>query len=412
MEVNRMENFHTDEESLEGATIQLESSGSESIELARKTLVGRILWDKPLNKGAVKQMLIKACGEDAEELRIMDMGVNVFIFYFSDKKKARSIMEKGPWNVMGHLVSLQYWIPEASVYEINYDLVTFWVQMHGIPLEFMTTNNVTHIVGMIGEVKEVEDPKVEGVLLRSFMRVRVAVNVKKPLVTGFWVPRKDLPKTWVLVKYEKLQDFCYKCGVIGHDPKQCKKEKLLASFDNSRARENTARQGKVRPGLGPSSLQLLNVATEDIGLQQHVVIMDCLSPTNRYDGPILTPVDIAKCRDAWMELELGRRKYKSRDKAPKGDVLTNPYIVEFPPDEEEVGSGVTIHKEEESQVIEGFNISLSLKRDRNADFTEAEKGSGRKVDNSLNRIRWAIQNSELLQSKAEEAGQTMPPPQP
>ncbi|KAJ1407196.1 Endonuclease/exonuclease/phosphatase superfamily [Sesbania bispinosa] len=483
MVVNSIENFQTDEMSLEGVTIQLESSGSESIELARKTLVGRILWDKPLNKGAVKHMLIKAWGEDAEELRIMDMGVNVFIFYFLDKKKARSIMKKGPWNVMGHLVSLQYWIPEVSVYEINYDLVSFWVQMHGIPLEFMTTSNVSRIAGMIGEVKEVEDPKVEGVLLRSFMRVRVTVNVKKPLVTGFWVPRKDLPKTWVLVKYEKLQDFCYKMWCDQHrsssqedgEPSRPDLDKtegtsgvpqnqesyslpgktqrdrfvsgehvgwavvadmvnvlnktnvyplqqpfpnptetaLSANLDGIHtlpvggagssskvAQQESApnlippqpmfvdlKQGKVRPGLGPTSLQLLNVATEDIGLKQHMVILDCLRPTNRYDGPILTLVDIDKCRDAWMELELGRRNYKSRGKAPKEDDPTNPYTVEFPPEEEELESGVSIQKEEESQVIEGFNVSLSLKRDRNSDYAETEQGSAPAIIRELKALK-------------------------
>ncbi|KAJ1395657.1 Zinc finger, CCHC-type [Sesbania bispinosa] len=379
MDIHSMEDDPNVEMSLEGATIQLKSSGVESVELARRTLVGRILWDKPLNKGTVKQMLIKAWGEDAEGMRFMDMGINVFTFYFSDMRKAKSVMEKRPWNVMGHL---------------------------------------------------------------------------------------DLPKTWVSVKYEKLQDFCYKCGVIGHEQKLCKKEKLLASYDITKARygpqlgvppapslasllsksnnfgrkepsthplgasqkdkepissdmDKTAetdshppsdgaessstvaqptlvdlKQGKVRSGLGPSSLQLLNVETEDIGLKQHVVIMDCLSPTNRYDGPILTPVDINKCHDAWLRLEWGRNNGK------------------VSPDEEVLGGGVSIQKEEESQVIEGFNISLTLKRDRNSEEAVIEKGTEEENENSLKKFRWAIQKSEMMFSKAEEAGQTMPSPQP
>lgn len=29
---------------------------------------------------------------------------------------------------------------------------------------------------------------------------------------------------WVSIKYERLQSFCYKCGVVGHDFKGCNKE--------------------------------------------------------------------------------------------------------------------------------------------------------------------------------------------
>ncbi|KAJ1379424.1 hypothetical protein SESBI_46904 [Sesbania bispinosa] len=167
------------EDSLEGSTIVLEGEEEGNLELAKRSLVGRILWEKPLNRGAVKQILSKAWGEEQDDLKITDLGVNIFMFTFSDLRKAKGVMERGPWNVMGHLISLQYWVPQVSIHEIAFDWVTLWVQLHSLPLEFMTTRNVAKIAAHLGEVYEIEDPRVDGVLLRSFMRVRVAVNVKE-----------------------------------------------------------------------------------------------------------------------------------------------------------------------------------------------------------------------------------------
>ncbi|KAJ1417128.1 hypothetical protein SESBI_16815 [Sesbania bispinosa] len=136
---------------LEGATIQLEGEEEESLDLTMRSLVGKILWEKPLNHGAIKQILTKACGEESEDMEITEMGTNMFMFTFQDKRKAKVVMAKGLWNVMGHLISLQYWVPQASVYEINYDLVSFWVKLHGMPLEFMTTSNGGKIAARLGD---------------------------------------------------------------------------------------------------------------------------------------------------------------------------------------------------------------------------------------------------------------------
>ena len=71
----------------------------------------------------------------------------------------------------------------------------------------------------------------EGKLLRSFLRLRVIIDITQPLTTSFQVSRREKGNVWVLVKYEKLQDYYYTCGVIGHDQRLCNKEKLLSIFN-------------------------------------------------------------------------------------------------------------------------------------------------------------------------------------
>ncbi|XP_057444444.1 uncharacterized protein LOC130736658 [Lotus japonicus] len=195
---------------LEGATLELEVDEVGGLQLAQRTLVGKVLAEKPLNKIAIKDVLTKAWATE-DEVKISDMGLNIFMFNFKDKEGAKKIYEGGPWNVMGNLLSLQNWIPEESIFELDFSQVLCWIQLHGLPLESFTTANAAKIAQHIGEVREVENPIVEGQMLRSLMRVQVHLNTRKPLATGFWVPRKDLPRTWVFIKYEKMQGFCFNC---------------------------------------------------------------------------------------------------------------------------------------------------------------------------------------------------------
>ncbi|KAI9116793.1 hypothetical protein K1719_012159 [Acacia pycnantha] len=42
---------------------------------------------------------------------------------------------------------------------------------------------------------------------------------------SFWVPRGSKSPAWVSVKYERIQNFCFFCGKVGHDGRACKDPK-------------------------------------------------------------------------------------------------------------------------------------------------------------------------------------------
>ncbi|XVF50821.1 hypothetical protein PTKIN_Ptkin04bG0134200 [Pterospermum kingtungense] len=45
--------------------------------------------------------------------------------------------------------------------------------------------------------------------------MRVVMDVNKPLIPGFWVPKSEGGRVWAEVKYEKIADFCFNCGKLG-----------------------------------------------------------------------------------------------------------------------------------------------------------------------------------------------------
>lgn len=180
------------EELLE-TTIELEDVAVGSTETAGKTRVGKILTRKILNR-AVQTICGAAWGESLE-VKISDMGPNMYLFSFPSAEIAQVIMQKSPWAVMNNILSLQFWNPEVAVSEIDFSKIPIWVQIHGLPMATMTVTNAGKIMKLVGNVLEVEDLMVDGVLLRSFMRVRVDFNTLRPLPTGCWIPRKNLPKS-------------------------------------------------------------------------------------------------------------------------------------------------------------------------------------------------------------------------
>ncbi|CAL1405530.1 unnamed protein product [Linum trigynum] len=60
----------------------------------------------------------------------------------------------------------------------------------------------------------------------TYMRLRVSFNVTKPLRRGVLLANGK-ENIWYKVVYEKLPNFCYNCGILGHLRKNCKEEIVL-----------------------------------------------------------------------------------------------------------------------------------------------------------------------------------------
>nr|GLL21993.1 uncharacterized protein LOC109174453 [Ipomoea trifida] len=59
--------------------------------------------------------------------------------------------------------------------------------------------------------------------MHTFFRVRVAVDVGKPLKTKMKLKRDNGAWSIVEFRYERLPTFCFLCGILGHGEKFCHK---------------------------------------------------------------------------------------------------------------------------------------------------------------------------------------------
>ena len=147
---------------------------------------------------------------------------NLYLFCFSDVGDRAKIIADSPWSIMGNILSLITWNPDMALAELDFSTVEFWVQAHGLPLGKMNRSFVDVLAAKLGRLIET-DCIGDGIQLnRSFLRFRVAINIKHPLVPGFMFQRDGLAALWIEFKYERLSNFCYSCGRIGHDEDSCK----------------------------------------------------------------------------------------------------------------------------------------------------------------------------------------------
>lgn len=89
---------------------------------------------------------------------------------------------------------------------MEFKWVTFWVQVHDIRIQFRNRRVVENICEAIGKVNVMLDEnKFEG---DGFVRIRVTIDISKPLCCGRAISIDSGKELWVSFKYERLPNIC------------------------------------------------------------------------------------------------------------------------------------------------------------------------------------------------------------
>ena len=81
-----------------------------------------------------------------------------------------------------------------------------------------------YIANEIGVPLLVDAPK-SGLAWGPFLRIRVDVDITKLLMRGKMIQIEGMEKGWVHFKYERPPIYCYRCGILGHQERECQKAK-------------------------------------------------------------------------------------------------------------------------------------------------------------------------------------------
>ncbi|KAL4299789.1 hypothetical protein AHAS_Ahas17G0136000 [Arachis hypogaea] len=177
-------------ESIEGKTIRIEKHVQHGFKEDCLNLIEKFITEKEMNLKACRNTIMGIWGNPVG-LAISEIGRNMLLLSFKDKNKGKKVLN-GKSKVIGDMMRL---------------------------------------------ILEVENPWRDTKLMRTFLRVKVALDVAEPLPTGFYLERDYLPNTWIHFKYEKLQDHYYlNCGRLGHGVKECKNQRVMARWDSNKLR--------------------------------------------------------------------------------------------------------------------------------------------------------------------------------
>ena len=249
--------FSLTEAEAPGFAVEEDAMG-ETITIGAKCLLGKLVTDKFFSKEALKAMMLRLWGA-SRGITVKTIKDNLFVFQFPDEYERTRVMNGSPWLFDNSLLALKEFDGSTPAAQVQFTHSWIWVQLHGIPLYYMTRETGERVGGTIGMVKEVDVPE-NGVGWGNALRVRLYLDFTQPIPRGRLISFTTIGQMWVSFKYERLPWICFHCGLIGHLERDCIAKLRAGQVEDSafkqygpwlRASEPTQR----RRGVGTESFR-------------------------------------------------------------------------------------------------------------------------------------------------------------
>ncbi len=85
----------------------------------------------------------------------------------------------------------------------------------------MTREVGEDIGAAVGNLIDVDVPAESGIAWGRFLRIRVELDLSKPLMRGCIIQVEETAPVWMDFRYEHLPTFCYRCSILGHSSNDC-----------------------------------------------------------------------------------------------------------------------------------------------------------------------------------------------
>ncbi|KAL0015735.1 hypothetical protein SO802_002804 [Lithocarpus litseifolius] len=155
-----------------------------------------------------------------DDLKIVEVGDGLLQFKFTLESQLLWVWNNGPWCVDNQMLAVRRWEKGVTARSVTFTHLPFWVQVWGLPIDLLN-EEAGHDIGRgLGKVIEV-DCKAFKANQARFLRVRVEIPLDKPLRWGGPVVSAEGDEVQVAFCYERLVGWCFACGRIRHDVKEC-----------------------------------------------------------------------------------------------------------------------------------------------------------------------------------------------
>jgi len=143
---------------------------------------------------------------------------NRYLFQFNHKNDAENVLNDRPWTYDNCNLVIERISPGMVPKNVCLDFMNIWVQVHNLPYGFIQLKVGEAIGKYLGELVEYDS---KHLVQSMFMKLKVCINVTQPLKQELKVCTAGGEWIQILFKYERLDNFCYACGILSHTDCAC-----------------------------------------------------------------------------------------------------------------------------------------------------------------------------------------------
>ncbi|KAJ1381862.1 Zinc knuckle CX2CX4HX4C [Sesbania bispinosa] len=162
---------------------------SDGISLCTRSLIGRIITEKPVHVNSLQNAL-SGIWCNPKGFKVEEVEPKTFQSFFEAESDMERILRGSLWIFHNSWLCLQCWERNQDLSMLNFTFVPLKVQIWGLPFHCRTTKMGYRIGSCLGEVKDSAIFEENGVM-------------------------------WVDFQYERLPQFCYSCGLVVHEEDTC-----------------------------------------------------------------------------------------------------------------------------------------------------------------------------------------------
>ena len=134
--IDNMENIKLTFEEEEIIVISDEGRLAE-IESCNLSLIRKFLTCRAFNKRAAMSTIWKAWGMNTD-LKIVEVGSNLFQFKFQIDFDLNCVLKGGPWSFDNQLLLLKRWHKGMTASDVKLDHASLWVEIWGAPFDMVS----------------------------------------------------------------------------------------------------------------------------------------------------------------------------------------------------------------------------------------------------------------------------------
>lgn len=182
-------------------------------------VVAKVMAAKKVNSDAFRAVML-SIWKVHNNTKIHLAGDNLFFIQFRSMGEKLRVLSEGPWTFDRALIIFQSPKESESISNLVFSETSIWIQIHNVPFNCLSRSMALVLGNSIGRVEDIDCDDNE-IWTGPFMRIRVSIDIEKPLLRGVKLRNSDVDVVWCPILYEKLPDFCHSCGIIGHSHREC-----------------------------------------------------------------------------------------------------------------------------------------------------------------------------------------------